>query len=108
MIRSMLMAVVAILVPFGATPASAQELCGDHGKMIGYLDRDYKERRSGLGLTANGAVVELYTAHTGSWTLLITKPGGTTCVIGSGDAWEARNAPAPVAGKLSRAASEAV
>ena len=108
MIRSMLMAVVAILVTFGATPASAQVACGDHGKMIGYLDRDYKERRSGLGLTANGAVVEPYTAHTGSWTPLITKPGGTTCVIGSGDAWEAQNAPAPVAGKVSRAATEAV
>ncbi len=101
MSRSTLLAIVAILVTLGATPASAQVACGDHGRIVGHLDRAYKEARSGIGLGSNGAVVELYTARTGSWTLLITKPGATTCVIGSGEAWEARNAPAPVAGKVS-------
>ena len=95
-----LLASVAITFLLGA-PALAQVACGDHGKMVGYLDRDYKEARSGIGLTSNGAVIELYTARAGSWTLLITKPGGATCMIGSGEAWEAQRKPSPAASKVS-------
>ncbi len=69
--------------------------------MIGSLDRDYQESRSGLGLASNGSVVELYTAKTGTWTMLITKPGGRTCVIGSGESWEPQSAPEKVAGEIS-------
>ncbi|MFQ5955386.1 MAG: hypothetical protein ACE5JZ_10020 [Kiloniellales bacterium] len=101
MIRSVLMAIVAILVTLGATPASAQVLCGDHAKMVASLDQKFEEARSGIGLASNGAVVELYTASTGTWTLLITKPGGATCVIGNGEAWEALRKPAPATGKVS-------
>ncbi len=84
-----------------AAPAAAQIACGDRSKMIGYLDRDYQESRSGLGLASNGAVVELYTAKTGTWTMLITKPGGKTCVIGSGESWEYQLAPEKVASEVS-------
>ncbi len=41
-----------------AAPAAAHIACGDRSKMIGFLDRDYQESRSGLGLASNGAVVE--------------------------------------------------
>lgn len=85
----------------GATPTSAQMVCGDRSKMIGYLGWDYQESRSGLGLAASGAVVELYTAETGTWTMLITKPGGNTCMIGSGESWEIQHAPKKVAGEIS-------
>lgn len=86
---------------FVAAPAQAQMVCGDRSKMVGYLDRDYQESRSGLGLASNGAVVELYTAKTGTWTMLITKPGGNTCVIGSGESWETQLTPQGVAGEVS-------
>ena len=68
--------------------AHAQRVCGDHSMMIAYLDRDYQYSRSGLGLASNGAVVELYTAKSGTWTMLITPPGEKTCVIGSGKSGE--------------------
>ncbi len=84
-----------------AAPAAAQMACGDRSKMIGYLDRDYQESRSGLGLASNGAVLELYTAKTGTWTMLITKPGGNTCVIGNGESWEYQLAPEKVASEVS-------
>lgn len=101
MIRSSLLAIVAAVVLLGATPTSAQVKCGDRSKMIGYLDKDYQESRSGLGLASNGAVVELYTAKTGTWTMLITRPGGSTCVIGSGENWEIQSAPKRLAGEIS-------
>ena len=40
------------------------------------------------GLSGSGGLVELYTAATGTWTLLLTIPGGPTCLLGSGDEWE--------------------
>ncbi len=84
-----------------AAPAAAQIACGDRSKMIGYLDRDYQESRSGLGLASNGAVVELYTAKTGTWSMLITMPGGKTCLIGSGESWEYHLPPEKVASEVS-------
>ena len=101
MFHSSLLAIVAAVVMLGATPTSAQMVCGDRSKMIGYLDRDYQEARSGLGLASSGAVVELYTAKTGTWTMLITKPGDKTCMIGSGESWENQLAPEKVAGEVS-------
>ncbi len=85
---------------FMTTPATAQT-CGDRSKMIGFLARDYQEARTGLGLASNGAVVELYTAKTGTWTMLITRPGGSTCVIGSGENWEIQSTPKKLAGEIS-------
>ena len=54
-----------------------------------------------MGLASNGAVIELYTADTGTWTMLITKPGGVTCVMGSGEGWEAVLEPKKAAGEVS-------
>ncbi len=101
MIRLTLIAIVAALVTLGAAPASAQTICGDRTKMIGYLGQGYREARSGIGIASNGAVVELYTAKTGTWTMLVTRPGGPTCVMGSGENWERQLKPAPVVGDAS-------
>ncbi len=101
MMRLTLIAIVAALVTFGAAPASAQSMCGDRAKMIGYLDKDFREARSGIGIASNGAVVELYTAKTGTWTMLVTRPGGPTCVMGSGENWERQLEPAAVVGDAS-------
>ena len=101
MFRSVMMATAAVLVLSAATSASAQTICNKRDKIIGYLGESYKESRSGMGLASNGAVIELYTADTGTWTMLITKPGGVTCVMGSGEGWEAVLKPKKAAGEVS-------
>ncbi len=102
MFRFILFASVVALVAIGATPpAEAQMVCGDRGKMTGHLDNKDPENRSGLGLSTNGAVLELFTADTGTWTILLTRPGGPTCVLGSGEGWELQQMPQPAKGKLS-------
>ena len=101
MIRLTLIAIVAALVTLGAAPASAQTICGDRAKLIGYLDQVYREARSGIGIASNGAVVELYTAKTGTWTMLVTRPGGPTCVMGSGENWDRQLEPEAIVGDAS-------
>ena len=41
-----------------------------------------------MGLTSTGKVMELLTSSAGSWTILVTMPGGPTCVIAAGESWE--------------------
>ena len=36
----------------------------------------------------NGSVLELLTSRGGSWTILVTAPDGTTCLMATGENWE--------------------
>ena len=101
MIRWVLIAVAATVVALGVAPALGQTVCGDRVKLIAQLKKSYDESRSGLGLASNGHVVELYTADSGSWTILITMPGAATCVLGSGDGWEHQRKPPALLGEVS-------
>ncbi|MGB0658681.1 MAG: hypothetical protein ACPGNV_00790 [Mangrovicoccus sp.] len=42
-----------------------------------------------MGLGANNSVVEIFASDkTGTWTITVTMPNGTTCLIASGQAFE--------------------
>ena len=73
-----------------ALPATAQQApnCGTHDAITGELKDTYGEHRTGVGMVAGGqAIVEVYAADKGSWTLIITGAKGKTCVIFVGDGW---------------------
>ena len=54
----------------------------------------YGETRQSTGLGAQGAVMEVFASQTsGSWTITVTLPDGLTCLIASGQAFEAMAAP---------------
>ena len=49
----------------------------------------YGETRQALGLAQQGAVIEMFASETsGSWTITVTMPNGTTCLVASGQAYE--------------------
>ena len=50
-----------------------------------------------MGLTESGAVLEVLASTVGSWTILITRPDGVSCVVTSGEAWD--TVPLPVKGE---------
>jgi hypothetical protein len=51
-----------------------------------------------MGLAASGSIVEILVSQTGSWTILVTSPNGTSCVVAVGDYWEAlKPLPGPAA-----------
>jgi len=53
------------------------------------------EVRTGLGLATGGqAVVELFVAPGGDWSLLVTRANGLSCVTGAGEAWTPQEVPA--------------
>jgi hypothetical protein len=73
-----------------ATASSAQSQspsCGERDAILQRLSGTYAEKQVGAGVTADGRLLELFAAKSGSWTVLITYPGGPTCVATSGDGW---------------------
>ena len=84
----------AALTLLAMTPALAEESqpksCGVRTDVLTQLKEQYKEAPTGVGMTGNGAVVELTTSDSGSWTLLLSFPTGNTCMIATGENWEGR------------------
>ena len=43
-----------------------------------------------MGLAARGSVVEVFASdETGTWTITVTNPAGVTCLVASGQSFEA-------------------
>jgi len=80
--------ILAAALILAGSPAAAQTLCGTRDNVLKQLAFEYQEAPVGIGLASNGAVVELLTSTSGSWTLLITTPRGPTCLMGTGEAWQ--------------------
>lgn len=66
-----------------------QMMCGKRTDMVRQLGDKYGESRRSLGLAAGRGVVELYASEaTGSWTILLTSPQGTACLMAAGEAFQ--------------------
>lgn len=76
------------LLPIQA-PEHPQSVCAERMALLSSLQREYSEAPTAVGLASNGSVVELLTTTDGkTWTLLMTQPDGTSCVVAAGEAWE--------------------
>lgn len=77
------------------TPASAQTMspsCGPHQAVVERLATGYGESRQSIALGANNTVVETYASlETGTWTIVVTTPGGPTCLVAAGQAFQLVN-----------------
>lgn len=79
---------VSLLVSLLVLAGAARARCLPHEEAIARLQRDYGETAQGLGLGSRGrSVTELFTSKTGSWTILITRANGLSCIAASGENW---------------------
>ncbi len=80
----------------GSLPAAAQATqCGARDALIDRLAVKYDEEPISIGVTATGSLLEVLASPTGTWTIIVTVPGGPTCLVSSGDGWH--NAPVQLA-----------
>lgn len=69
-------------------PSFAQTACAPRGDIVEKLKEKYGEDQRGMGLGGKEAVIELWSSEeTGSWTIMMTRPNGVTCILGAGDSW---------------------
>lgn len=74
------------------TPASAQTVCSARSNVIEQLGTQYAEAPVSMGLTSNGTLIEVFSSEDGAtWTIISTRPDGTSCVVASGEAWAHRS-----------------
>ena len=74
-----------LLVPVSA---AAQTMCGERSTVIASLEKTYSEVPVSMGLASNGAVIEIIASESGSFTIILTRPNGLSCVMAAGESWE--------------------
>ncbi len=90
---ALLAAAVVLALPLeGAAQTPA---CGSRDGILKQLARTHAESPINLGVTDEGGLLEVLTGPTGTWSMIITFPGGETCLVAQGDDW--RNLGFPVA-----------
>lgn len=70
-------------------PTARVPTCPDHESLVERLRDQWGERRVAAGLQTDGRLLELYASRSGSWTAVVTSPGGTSCPVAVGEGWRA-------------------
>ncbi len=79
--------VLAILL-FAGSPsiAAAQTVCVDRAAMLDHLAAEYGEQLTAVKMIENFGLVEvLKSLSKGTWTIILTKPSGISCVLAAGE-----------------------
>jgi hypothetical protein len=94
-----------LAVTFAATalPATAQtNYCAERTQIAERLASGYSEQLVGGGMQNQNGLIEVWTTPSGNtWTILMTRPDGISCVMATGTDWYSRKPaiePAGVAG----------
>ncbi len=84
-----ILAIAMMLILWAASnPAAAQIACTTRGEVAERLAGEYAEAPVAAGLTSSGGVIEVFASGDGtSWTIVLTKPEGTSCLVAAGEAW---------------------
>lgn len=84
---------IAILVVVWSSLVLAEHgfgKCGERKAVLEHLERKYKEVVKYAAITGKGGFVEWTIAPGGSWSMLLTIPGGVTCLVSGGEEWQDR------------------
>lgn len=76
----------------GAAPeAEAQMTCSARKTVLDKLSERYQEEPVAAGITSNGGIVEVLVAPDGlTWTIIVSTPDGTSCLLASGEGWRGK------------------
>lgn len=81
-----------------AAPAGAQT-CDNRDRVVGQLEEVYDENMVAAGMHDGQHLVELWATEDGrTWTLLLSRADGHTCILASGADWTGYIVPEMLAG----------
>jgi hypothetical protein len=80
---------VAAAMLLAPTAALAQtQQCDQRTKVLGHLAQKYHETPVAIGVTSSGGLVEVLTTGDGeTWTIILSNPNGTSCLVAAGEGW---------------------
>lgn len=77
------------LLTAAPTLAGAQGmLCGVRAEIVAELETRYGETRHSYGYAPRQGVFEVFVSESGTWTITLTNPNGTACLMAAGEAFE--------------------
>ena len=90
--RTRIIGAAFALIALSAIPAAAaggSPLCGSRPDILKELSKRFSEEPVAVGLSNNGSLIEVLTSDSGStWTIMISQPNGSSCLIAAGEGWE--------------------
>ena len=97
-IRARVVATSSVVTILGAVamshPAAADQAptaCGPHPDVIKALGDRFHETQAATAMTSAGTLLEVLTANDGStWTIIVSRPDGLSCVVAAGQNWQER------------------
>jgi hypothetical protein len=69
-----------------AVPAFAAPQCADHDDLAKALADQYGEQQRFIGIDTAGNLLEMWVSAGGTFTALLTQPGGQPCIVAAGTA----------------------
>ncbi|WP_136623605.1 hypothetical protein [Bradyrhizobium centrolobii] len=87
MLRYVRLAAVALIVTLTTTPAGAVELCASRPDFVALLKDNFGEVVMAQGLSSSGHLVEVFVSPAGTWTILLSRADGLSCIVDAGDPW---------------------
>ncbi|MDW3208164.1 MAG: hypothetical protein R8L07_21735 [Alphaproteobacteria bacterium] len=87
LVTAAFVAALALAWPLKVADAQAAA-CGLRDSVVERLKIGFNETEAGYGVTGSGMVAELFVSDSGSWTIVITRPDGISCLVAAGQSWE--------------------
>ena len=85
---SVVVAFAFALLLHSVATVKAQSVCMPHDDFRVELHKNFLEAPVAIAVANNGALIELYAKRDkSSWTLVMTRPGGLSCVLVAGEEW---------------------
>lgn len=78
-----------LVLPAMSEAQTARTICANRDQIVGALTGYFGETARSWGMGPAGRIVEVFASEeTGSWTITVTAPDGTTCLVASGNSWQ--------------------
>ena len=62
--------------------------CDTRDGVLTHLANKYDEAPIAVGVTTKGGLIEVLTSGDGrTWTIIVTFPNGTSCMVAAGEGW---------------------
>src|SRR5262249_17812100 len=87
MLRYIRLAGTTLIVALTATAAGAVEPCARRSDFVALLKDHFGEVLVAEGLSSRGYLVEVFVSPAGTWTILLSRADGLSCVVDAGDPW---------------------
>ncbi|HVH01993.1 MAG TPA: hypothetical protein VM891_03415 [Amaricoccus sp.] len=92
LVRAAIAATLVANTPYAE--AETRQACAKRDQVVRKLEERFGETLRSIGLHQSDGVVEVYSSEeTGTWTILMTRPDGISCLMSSGQMWEQDAAP---------------